>query len=274
MPETRSRLSPLLKWSIVSFGIVCFILIIVLPVSSMFKFALEDGPYGFWKAITTENALNALKNSLLMASLATGINLVVGTTIAFSLTRYRFPGSSIFRALIDLPIAIPASVVGLALMMLYGPKGLLGPFFESNGIQIIFDLPGIVLAHVFVTFPFMVRAVSVVIEKFDHDLEDAAVTLGANGFQTFFRVMLPSIKSGLIAGSALTFTRSLGEFGATLIVFGGAMHLRTGPLYMYYLSDSAFDFQGATSVAILLMVVPFVLLLTVNAIVSRMEVSG
>jgi len=264
-------LSGLFRWAIVGFGMVCFIFLILLPISSMFKFAFEDGIGGFWKAVSSEDAVNALRNSLLMATLATAINLVVGTVIAFSLTRFRFPGASVFKALIDLPIAIPASVVGLSLMMLYGPKGLLGPFFEDRGIQIIFDLPGIVLAHVFVTFPFMVRAVTVVIEKTDRDLEDAAVTLGANRVQVFLRVILPSIRSGMVAGSALTFTRSLGEFGATLIVFGGAMGLRTGPLYMYYLSDSVFDFPAASAVAIVLMLFPFALLLVLNALVGKME---
>ena len=270
----HGRISPLIKWATISLGIACFVFIVLLPRSSMFKFAFSDGIGGFFRAITTEEAKNALYNSLLMATLATIINLIAGTLIAFALTRYRFPGASILKALIDLPIAIPASVVGLSLLMLYGPKGLLGPFLTENGIEVVMALPGVLLAHVFITFPFMVRSVSVVLEKFDRNLEDAATTLGANKVQTFFRVLVPMIRGGLVAGSGLTFTRSLGEFGATLIVYGGIAQIRTGPVYMYYLTEARFDYQAATSVAILLMIVPFILLLVLNFIVARLEGKG
>jgi sulfate transport system permease protein len=267
----QGRISPLIKWATISLGIACFVFIVLLPVSSIFKFAFSNGIGGFIDAITTEGAKNAIYNSLLMATLATIINLFAGTLIAFALVRYRFPGASILKALIDLPIAIPASVVGLALLMLYGPKGLLGPFLTENGIQVVMALPGVLLAHVFITFPFMVRAVSVVLEKFDTNLEDAATTLGANKVQTFFKVLVPMIRGGLVAGSGLTFTRSLGEFGATLFVYGGLSELRTAPIYIYYLTEAKFDYQAASSVAIILMVMPFLLLLIMNYIVSRME---
>jgi sulfate transport system permease protein len=259
----------LTKYSLISFSIVLFVFFIFLPISSMFKFAFEDGIGGFFAAVSSETAVLAFQNSLMLAALATMINLGIGTLIAFTITRYKFPGRSIFKALIDMPIAIPASVVGLAMFMLYGPYGILGPLMEEKGIQVIWDLKGILLAHIFITFPFMVRAVSVSIEKVDISQEEAAMTLGASKLQTFWHVTLPSIRGGIIAGTALTFTRSLGEFGATLFISGGVVS--TAPIYIYYLTEAKIDAQGATSVAIVLMLFPFALLLILNYVAERLE---
>jgi len=257
------------QYLMISISVILFFFLIILPLSSTFSFAFEDGFDGFITSISTEGAVLAFQNSIIIATFATLINMGVGTLIAFVITRYKFPGRQVFKALIDLPIAIPTAVVGLSLMMLYGPLGLLGPLMEENGIQIMMSMPGVLLAHIFVTFPFMVRSVSVALEKHDISQEEAAQTLGATKTQTFAHITLPSIRSGLVAGSALTFTRSLGEFGATLFIAGGM--LQTAPLYIYYLSDSKFDFQGATSIAIVLMIFPFVLLLVLNYIVEKLE---
>ena len=259
----------LLKYSLISFSFVLFFLIVILPLSSMFTFAFEDGARGFIDAISTKEAVTAFKNSIVLATLTTLINMGAGTLIGFVITRYKFPGRQIFKALIDLPIAIPTAVVGLALMMLYGPMGLLGPFMSSHNIQLVLALPGVLLAHVFVTFPFMVRSVSVSVEKLDISQEQAAMTLGATRAQTFMHIVLPSIRGGLIAGTALTFTRSLSEFGATLFIAGGMVS--TGPLHIYYLSESLFDHQAATSIAIILMVLPFALLMVLNYLADRLE---
>ena len=257
------------QYLLITIAILLFFFLIILPLTSTFSFAFEDGLDGFLKAISSEGAVNAFYNSIIIATFATLINILVGTLIAFVITRYKFPGRAVFKALIDLPIAIPTAVVGLSLMMLYGPLGLLGPLMKDNAIQIMMAMPGVLLAHIFVTFPFMVRSVSVVLEKHDISQEEAAQTLGATKIQTFTRVTLPSIRGGIIAGVALTFTRSLGEFGATLFVSGGM--IQTAPLYIYYLSNSKFDFQGATSVAIILMLFPFILLMILNYIVEKLE---
>lgn len=247
-----------------------FLFLIMLPLSSLLRFSLEDGPSSFLEAVTDEDAVQAFRNSLFIAFVCTMINLISGTVLAFVLTRYRFVGRSFLKALMDLPIAIPTAVVGLALMMYYGPKGLLGPFLQDNGIEVVMAMPGVVLAHVFVTFPYTVRSVSVVLETVDRNLEDAARCLGANRAKTFLHVTLPSISSGLVAGCAMTFTRSLGEFGATLFIAGGM--LTTGPLHIYELSEARFDIQAASSVSIVLMVFPFILLLILNFLVQRLEV--
>jgi sulfate/thiosulfate transport system permease protein len=259
----------LTKYSLISFSIVLFVFFIFLPVSSMFRYAFQDGFGGFLAAVSSKDAVQAFQNSLMLAALATMINLGVGILIAFTITRYKFPGRSVFKALIDMPIAIPASVVGLAMFMLYGPNGLLGPLMKERGIEVIWDLKGILLAHIFITFPFMVRAVSVSIEKVDISQEEAAMTLGASKLQTFWHVTLPSIRGGIIAGTALTFTRSLGEFGATLFIAGGI--IKTAPIYIYYLTEAQIDVQGATSVAIVLMLFPFALLLILNYVAERLE---
>ena len=263
------EMSDLTSRSLMGLGLILFFFLILLPLGSVFKFALSDGPGKFIESVTEREALNSFGNSLKIAFLTTLINCVVGTLTAWLLNRYRFPGKSILAALIDLPVAIPTAVVGLSLMMLYGPRGVLGPILNENGIDVVMAMPGIVLAHVFVTFPFTVRSVSVVLDKLDPNLEDAARTLGASGIGTFTRVVLPSIKGGILAGSALTFTRSLGEFGATLFIAGGM--ITTGPLHIYYLSDSQFDYQAATSVSVILMVFPFLFLLILNFLVKRME---
>lgn len=265
----RLQFRALTRWVLISSAVALFFFLVLLPLTSTFKFAFQDGWGGFWGAITSVEALNALRNSLIVATVVTLVNMAVGVLIAYVIVRYRFPGRGVLRALIDLPIAIPTAVVGLSLMMLYGPMGLLGPLLEDAGVEVMMALPGVVLAHIFVTFPFMIRSISVSLEKLDPSHEEAAQTLGATRAQTLAHVVLPSVRGGLVAGTALTFTRSLGEFGATLFVAGGM--IQTGPLHIYYLSDSKFDFQGATSVAILLMVLPFVLLLTLNFLVDRME---
>ncbi len=266
---TVKEVRSLSQYILISIALALFFFLIILPLTSTFEFAFEDGPGKFIEAISTKGAINALQNSIIIATLATLINLCVGSIIAFVITRYKFPGRQIFRALIDLPIAIPTAVVGLSLMMLYGPMGLLGPLMEDNSIEIMMAMPGVLLAHIFVTFPFMVRSVSVVLEKHDISQEEAAQTLGANKTQTFVNVTLPSIRGGMIAGIALTFTRSLGEFGATLFVAGGMV--QTAPLYIYYLSNSEFNFQAATSMAIVLMILPFALLIILNYVVDRLE---
>ena len=167
----RPRSIDLRRFSLISLGIVIFILLIILPLTSMFDFAFENGPYGFLDAVSSQDSVNAFKYSLLIAGLTTILNMIVGTLIAYIITRYEFIGKGVFRSLIDLPIAIPTAVVGLALMMLYGPLGLLGPILDDAGIQVMMALPGVLLGHIFVTFPFMVRSVSVVLEKLDPNHE-------------------------------------------------------------------------------------------------------
>jgi sulfate ABC transporter permease subunit len=181
--------------------------------------------------------------------------------MAFVLTRYRFPGRRAINALVDIPLAIPTVVTGFALLLLYGPLGPFGAFLGERNIQVMFSFPGLLLGHVFVTFPFMVRAVGAVLESSPRSGEDAARTLGAKEWQVFFLVTLPSIKEGLVAGSFLTFSRSLGEFGASIMVSGNLVgRTQTAPLYIFSRFNTG-DVEGASAIAILLALASFLILL-------------
>jgi len=265
----RTELREMSKWLMVSLAFALFFVFVLMPLTSTVRFAFQDGPGKFWGAITTKDALNALGNSMLIATVVTLVNLGTGILIAWVIVRHDFPGRSIFRTLIELPIAVPTAVVGISFIMLYSPEAFLGKMTDSWGLAIIPSVTGIILAHIFVTFPFMVRSVSVVLEKLDPAQEEAAHTLGASRRQTMWHVTLPALRGGVVAGVALTFTRSLGEFGSTFMLAGGV--LRTGPLEIYHLSEVNLDFQAASSVAILLMVLPFVILFGLNWAVDRME---
>jgi len=265
----RTELRAMSKWLMVSLAFALFFVFVLMPLTSTVRFAFQDGPGKFWSAITTEDALNALGNSMLIATVVTLVNLGTGILIAWVIVRHDFPGRSVFRTLIELPIAVPTAVVGISFIMLYSPEAFLGKMTDAWGLAIIPSVTGIILAHIFVTFPFMVRSVSVVLEKLDVAQEEAAHTLGATRRQTLWHVTLPALRGGVVAGVALTFTRSLGEFGSTFMLAGGV--LRTGPLEIYHLSEVNLDYQAASSVAILLMVLPFVILFGLNWAVDRME---
>jgi len=265
----RRELRAMSQWLMISLAFAVFFVFVLMPLTSTVRFAFDKGPGDFWGAITTEGALNALGNSLLIATVVTLVNMGTGLVIAWVIVRYQFPGRSIFRTLIELPIAVPTAVVGISFLMLYSPTAFLGAMMRDWGIQVIPSLAGIIFAHIFVTFPFMVRSLAVVMEKLDPAQEEAAHTLGATRRQTMWHVTLPALRGGLVAGVALTFTRSLGEFGSTFMLAGGQVW--TGPLEIYRLSEVLIDYQAASAVAILLMVLPFVILFGLNYLVDRME---
>jgi len=265
----RRELRAMSQWLMISLAFAVFFVFVLMPLTSTVRFAFDKGPGDFWGAITTEGALNALGNSLLIATVVTLVNMGTGLLIAWVIVRYQFPGRSIFRTLIELPIAVPTAVVGISFLMLYSPTAFLGAMMRDWGIQVIPSLAGIIFAHIFVTFPFMVRSLAVVMEKLDPAQEEAAHTLGATRRQTLWHVTLPALRGGLVAGVALTFTRSLGEFGSTFMLAGGQVW--TGPLEIYRLSEVLIDYQAASAVAILLMVLPFVILFGLNYLVDRME---
>jgi sulfate transport system permease protein len=265
----RRELRAMSQWLMISLAFALFFVFVLMPLTSTVRFAFDKGGGQFVKAITTEGALNALANSLLIATVVTLVNMGTGLVIAWVIVRYRFPGRSIFRTLIELPIAVPTAVVGISFLMLYSPTAFLGKMMDSWGIHVIASLSIIIFAHVFVTFPFMVRSLAIVMEKLDPAQEEAAHTLGATRRQTLWHVTLPALRGGLIAGIALTFTRSLGEFGSTFMLAGGQVW--TGPLEIYRLSEVQINYQAASAVAILLMVLPFVILFGLNYLVDRMD---
>jgi len=245
-----------------------FFLLILLPLVSLNQYAVREGIGVFWDRLKNPDAVAALRLTALVALAATAVNAVIGTTMAFLLTRYRFPGRKVINALVDIPLAIPTVVTGFALLLMYGPLGPVGRFLGERNIQVMFSFPGLLLGHVFVTFPFMVRAVGAVLESVPRSGEDAARTLGAKEWQVFAFVTLPAVKEGIIAGAFLTFSRSLGEFGASIMVSGNLVgRTQTGPLYIFSRFNTG-DVEGAAAIAILLALASFLILLLLQFVQS------
>lgn len=194
------------------------LVLIVIPVGLILLRTFEPGVGAFFASISTPAAISALNLSLLVVAIVVPLNVLFGVPTALLLARRRFRGKSVLQAVIDLPFAVSPVVVGVALILLWGSAGLLGFVQNDLGLRIIFGLPGIVLASVFVTVPFVIREVEPVLHELGDDQEQAAATLGATWWQTFWRITLPSIRWGLTYGVVLTIARTLGEYGAVLMV--------------------------------------------------------
>jgi sulfate transport system permease protein len=190
------------------------------PLFMVFYRTFEEGFGTFWEAITTPAAIHALQMTLLIAAIAVPLNAVFGVMAALLLVRRRMPGKPLISALIDLPLALSPVVVGLSLLLVWGQDGWLYDPAEALGVQVVFALPAMILATIFVSLPFVVREVVPVLREIGTDQEEAAATLGASGFQTFWRITLPAIRWGLIYGVILTTARSIGEYGAVAVVSG------------------------------------------------------
>ena len=196
------------------------LVLLLVPVGLIFYRTFEKGLGAFIDSITTPAAIHALFLTLEVAAIVVPLNAVFGVLAAIALVRGRTPGKRVLDALIDLPFAISPVVVGLSLLLVFGRTGWFGPWLADHGIQIIFSVPGIVIATVFVSMPFVAREVAPVLEEIGEEQEQAAATLGANGWQTFWRVTLPAIRWGLAYGVVLSTARAIGEFGAVSVVSG------------------------------------------------------
>jgi sulfate transport system permease protein len=217
-------------------GLLVLVLLplILMPIAAVFVFALRGGIDEFWQALKNEDAQFALRFSLLVAFLTAAINAVLGTYAAYVLAKHRFPGEKPLTIAINLPVAIPTVVVGTSLLLLWGPIGLFGKALEPLGLQPMFKPAGVLLAHLFVTFPYMLGAVKPLLDELEVTYEEAAYTLGAGKWQTFRYVILPALRGGLFSGTLLTFAHSLGEFGATVMVSGNLrLRTQTAPLYIF-----------------------------------------
>jgi sulfate/thiosulfate transport system permease protein len=238
------------------------------PLVTVFAGALQDGVGRFFTAITQPAALSAIRLTLLTAAIVVPLNVVVGVATAWCIAKFRFPGRSVLLTLIDLPFSVSPVIAGLIFVLLLGRNGLLGPWVQALDLKIIFSTPGIVLATLFVTFPFVAREVLPLMQAQGNDQEEAALTLGASGWQTFRRVTLPRVRWGLLYGVVLCNARAMGEFGAVSVVSG---HVRgvtnTLPLHVEILYNE-YDFSGAFAVASLLTLLAL-LTLIVKRIVER-----
>ncbi len=243
----------------IAMGYVGFL--IVTPVAALFWGAAQQGIGAILTALTDPQVLSAFGRTLLIAAIVVAIHAVGGTTVAWVLVRDRFPGRHVVNALIDLPFAVSPVVAGYMLLLLFGRQGLFAPLLQGSGIRIAFALPGMILATLFVTLPFMVRELMPVLEAFGRDQEEAAHTLGASGWQTFRRVTFPALRHGFWYGIVLTLARALGEFGAVLVVSGGVQgRTETATVYVYRALDDR-QYAGAYSAALVLGLISLVLVL-------------
>ncbi len=272
-PAARNVVRPWGRWGLRAVAISYLGLMIVLPLSAIFAKGLEAGLTGFVADITSPIAFAALKLTLVTAIITTVINVVMGTLTAFVLVRYEFPGRGLLNGLIDMPFAIPTLVTGVMLVVLYGPAGVLGGWFEARGIKIIFATPGIVLALLLVTYPFVVRAIQPVLMDMQSDQEEAAYTLGATKWIAFYRIVLPTIMPAVITAALLTFARAIGEFGSIVIVAGNIPGLTlTAPVHVYGQIESQ-NVRGASAMSVLLLAISFTLMITIDWMQRRREVS-
>ena len=267
-PPVATTESAPVRVALIAFALGFLGLVVVLPIVSVFCEALAHGIGPYLSKLNEPDTLAAIRLTLLTASIAVPLNLVFGVSAAWLISKYRFPGKSLLVTLIDLPFSVSPVVSGLIFVLMFGNRGLLGPWLQAHGIHIIFATPGIVLATVFVTFPFVAREVLPLMEDQGNDEEEAALTLGANGWRIFRQVTLPKIKWGLLYGVILCNARAMGEFGAVSVVSG---HIRgltnTMPLQVEILYNE-YDSVGAFTLASLLM------LLALTTLVAKKVIEG
>jgi sulfate transport system permease protein len=257
------------KYGLRTFALGYLAMLLLVPLVMIIFRTFEDGAGEAWAAITDPNALHAFKLTLLMVAIAVPLNTIFGVGAALVLVRTRFRGKAFLNALIDIPFAVSPVVIGLCLVLVYGQDGWFGPWFLDNGIQIIFSVPGMVIATIFVSLPFVVREVVPVLQEIGDDQEQAAKTLGANGWQTFWRVTLPAIRWGVTYGVVLATARALGEFGAVAVVSGHITgQTQTLPLYVQQ-EFGNFNVAGAYAAALVLALLALAALLGMNLIKRR-----
>lgn len=239
-------------------------LLIILPIVAIICEAFKGGLTDLWANVVSPHALFSLRLTFMTAVVMVLINVVTGTAMAWVLVRYEFPFKNVVNALIDLPFAIPTVVTGIMLVALYGPNSFLGGFLGRHGIQIIFEKPGIILALLYVSFPFGVRTIQPVLIEMDRDMEEAAKTLGAKPFTIFIRVVLPTLLPAILTGAALSFSRAMGEFGSIAIVAGNIpMRTQVASVYIYGELES-YNPQGALGLSVVLLLCSFLILILLN----------
>jgi sulfate transport system permease protein len=252
---------------VVALGYLAMLLLI--PVAMIFVRAFQDGIGTAWDSVTNPDALHAMYLTIVMVAIAVPLNTIFGVVAALLLVRTRVPGKALLNALIDVPFAISPVVIGLSLILVYGQDGWFGGWLTEQGIQIIFSIPGMVLATIFVSLPFVVREVVPVLQEIGEDQEQAARTLGANGWQTFWKITLPAIRWGVTYGVVLATARALGEFGAVSVVSGTVTgETQTLPLFVRQEFNN-FNEVGAYTASLVLAVLALSTLLFMNLIRRR-----
>lgn len=241
-------------------------LIVLIPLSALVFKTLSMSLDQFWAAVTSPRVLASYRLTFGASLLAACVNAVFGLLVAWVLVRYDFPGKKLVDALVDLPFALPTAVAGISLTALLAGNGWIGRFFEPYGIQLAFNPTGVVIALIFIGFPFVVRTVQPVLEDAERELEEAATCLGATRWQVFARVILPTIMPALLTGFALAFARAIGEYGSVIFIAGNMpMVSEITPLIIIGKLEQ-YDYAGATAVALVMLLISFALLLVINGL--------
>jgi sulfate transport system permease protein len=260
---------PIVKWTVIGLAVAFLGLFIVVPLVNVFGQAFAKGLDVYLAALADPEALAAIRLTLLVAFIAVVANGVFGLTAAWAIAKFDFRGKNVLITLIDLPFSVSPVIAGLVFVLLFGLQGLLGPWLQAHNIKIIFAVPGIILATVFVTFPFIVRELIPLMQEQGTEEEEAALSLGASGLKTFFRVTLPNVKWALLYGVLLCNARAMGEFGAVSVVSG---HIRgetnTMPLHIEALYEG-YQAAPAFAVASLLALLALVTLVAKTALEKR-----
>lgn len=247
------------------FTIFYLTLIVLIPLSAVFLKTFTLTWEAFWHAVTSDRVMASYRLTFGASLIGAFINVIFGGIVAWVLVRYEFPGKRIVDALVDLPFALPTAVAGITLTALYSANGWFGRILEGMlGLKVAFTPIGVVIALTFIGLPFVVRTVQPVLEDAERELEEAATSLGANAFQTFFRVVFPTILPSLMTGFALAFARATGEYGSVIFIAGNMpMVSEITPLFIITKLEQ-YDYAGATAIAVVMLIVSFLMLLTIN----------
>ena len=270
VPRTRATQEPVwVRWTLIGVALAFLTLFLFIPLVSVFYEALKKGMDVYIAAITDPDALSAIRLTVTAAAIAVPLNLIFGIAAAWAIAKFEFRGKNLLITLIDLPFSVSPVVSGLIYVLMFGLQGWFGPWLAEHDVKIIFAVPGIVLATIFVTVPFIARELIPLMQAQGTEEEEAAVVLGANGWQTFFHVTLPNVKWGLLYGVILCNARAMGEFGAVSVVSG---HIRgstnTLPLHVEILYNE-YNFAAAFAVASLLALLALVTLALKTMVESR-----
>ena len=250
----------------VSLGITCtyLSLMVLIPLATVFARSAELTGEQFWNTVTDPRVVASYRVTLSAAFVAATLNAVFGLLVAWVLVRYRFPGRRLVDAMVDLPFALPTAVAGIALTTLYTPSGWIGSYLEPFGIKVSYTWLGITVALTFIGLPFVVRTVQPVLDDLEVEVEEAAASLGARRWQTFTRVILPSVGPALLTGFALAFARAIGEYGSVVFISGN-MPMKTEIVPLLIITKlEQYDYAGATAVALVMLLLSFTLLLAIN----------
>ena len=251
--QDRAQTEPaFVRWLLIAIALIFLALFLLLPLAAVFSQAFEKGFSVYLEALKEPDTLSSIKLTLITAAVTVPLNLFFGVTAAWAIAKFTFPGKNLLITLIDLPFSVSPVISGLIYVLIFGLQGWIGPWLQDHDIKIVFAVPGIILATIFVTFPFVARELIPLMEAQGKEEEEAALVLGATGLQTFFRVTLPNIKWGIIYGVILCNARAMGEFGAVSVVSG---HIRgmtnTVPLHVEILYNE-YNYTAAFAVASLL----------------------